>query len=159
MFTHTCKRKKENPRPLRPHSLAAESSATLHLINFYRGGHPKLDGAVVGGRRSRSQRHGISPLPLSAAYLHRHSRLWSTGVFCGIGLRIFLMEKVINLEKHSLISYRNPSVVVNQPTEISGIIFVLADSWVFIHVSTVRAQIRQVWSWPVGNEVLSHHSG
>ena len=78
---------KENPRPLRPHSLAADSSATLH---------PKLDG-VGGGRRSRSKRHRISPLPLSAAYLHRHSRLWSTGVFCGIGPGIFLMEKVINL--------------------------------------------------------------
>ena len=53
--------------------------------------------AVGGGRRSCSKRHGISPPPLSAAYLHRHSRLWSTGVFCGIGPGIFLMEKVINL--------------------------------------------------------------
>ena len=53
--------------------------------------------AVGGGRRSRSKRHRISPPPLSAAYLHRHSRLWSTGVFCGIGPGIFLMEKVINL--------------------------------------------------------------
>ena len=53
--------------------------------------------AVGGGRRSRSKRHMISPLPLSATYLHRHSRLWMTGVFCGIGLGIFLMEKVINL--------------------------------------------------------------
>ena len=44
VFTHTCKRKKENPRPLDPHPLAADSSATLHLINFYRSGHPKLDG-------------------------------------------------------------------------------------------------------------------
>ena len=52
--------------------------------------------AVGGGRRSRSKRHRISPPPLSAAYLHRHSRLWSTGFFCGIGPRIFLMEKVIN---------------------------------------------------------------
>ena len=53
--------------------------------------------AVGGGRRSRSKRHRISPPPLSAAYLHRHSRLWSTGVFCGIGPGTFLMEKVINL--------------------------------------------------------------
>ena len=53
--------------------------------------------AIVGGRKSRSKRRGISPLLLSAAYLHRHSRLWSTGVFCGIGPGIFLMEKVINL--------------------------------------------------------------
>ena len=52
---------------------------------------------VGGGHRSRSKRHRISPPPLSAAYLHRHSRLWSTGVFRGIGLGIFLMEKVINL--------------------------------------------------------------
>ena len=43
VFTHTCKRKKENPCPLRPHPLMV-SSATLHLINFYRGGHPKLGG-------------------------------------------------------------------------------------------------------------------
>ena len=63
-------KEKENPRPLRPHSLAADSSATLHLINFYHGGHPKLDVAIVGGRRSRSKRHGISPPPRSAAYLH-----------------------------------------------------------------------------------------
>ena len=53
--------------------------------------------AVVGGRWSHSKRHGISPLPLSAAYLHRHSRLWLIGIFCGIGPGIFLMEKVINL--------------------------------------------------------------
>ena len=53
--------------------------------------------AVGGGRRSHSKRHRISPPPLSAAYLHRHSRLWSTGVFCGIGPGIFHMEKVINL--------------------------------------------------------------
>ena len=75
--------------------------------------------AIVGGWRSRSKRHAISPLPLSAAYLHWHSRLWSTGVFCGIGPRIFLMEKVINLAKYSLISYRSPSVAVNQPAEIA----------------------------------------
>ena len=53
--------------------------------------------AIGGGLRSRSKQYRISPLPLSAAYLHRHSRLWSTGVFCGIGPGIFLMEKVINL--------------------------------------------------------------
>ena len=53
--------------------------------------------AIGGGRRSRSKRHLILPPPLSAAYLHRHSRLWLTGVFCRIGLGIFLMEKVINL--------------------------------------------------------------
>ena len=53
--------------------------------------------AVGGGRRSCSKRHRISPPSLSAAYLHRHSRLWSTWVFCGIGPGFFLMEKVINL--------------------------------------------------------------
>ena len=53
--------------------------------------------AVAGGRRPRSKRNRISPLPLSAAYLHRHSKLWSTGVFCGIRPGIFLMEKLINL--------------------------------------------------------------
>ena len=53
--------------------------------------------AVGGGRRSRFKRHGISAQPLSAAYLHRHSRLWSTGVFCGTGPGMFPMEKVINL--------------------------------------------------------------
>ena len=53
--------------------------------------------AIGSGRRSRSKRHRISPPPLSAAYLRRHSRLWSTRVFCGIGLGFFLMEKVINL--------------------------------------------------------------
>ena len=53
--------------------------------------------AIGGGRRSCSTRHGISPLPLSVAYQHQHSRLCSTGVFCGIGTGIFLMEKVINL--------------------------------------------------------------
>ena len=52
--------------------------------------------AVGGGHRSRSKRHRISPPPLSAAYLHRHSGVWSTVVFCGIG-PVFLMEKVINL--------------------------------------------------------------
>ena len=115
--------------------------------------------AFVGGRRYRSKRHGIAPLPLFATYLHRHSRLWSTGVFCGIGPGIFLMEKVINLAKYSLIPYRSPSVAVNQLTKIAvESFFVLADSWVFIHVSTVQAQIGQVWSRPVGNEVLSHHS-
>ena len=88
-------------------SLTSITAATLSLT------------AVVGGRRSRSKRHGISPLPLSAAYLHRHSRLWSTGVFCGIGPGIFLMENVINLATYSLISYRSPSVVVNQPAEIT----------------------------------------
>ena len=115
VFTHTCKRKKENPRPLRPHPLAADSSATLHLINFYRGVQIKLD----GGRRSWSKCHGISPLPLSAAYLHKHSRLWSTGVFCVIEPVIFLMEKVINLAKYSLISYCSLSIPVNQPAEIT----------------------------------------
>ena len=79
--------------------------------------------AVVGGRSSRSKQHGISPLPLSTAYLHRHSRLWSIGVFCGIGPGILLMEKVINLAKYSLISYRSPSVAVNQPAEIRGCSF------------------------------------
>ena len=87
VFTHTCKRKKKTlahfvptHSPRTPPQLCTLSST-----------------AVGGGRRSRSKRHRISPPPLSAAYLHRHSRLWSTGVFCGIGPGIFLMEKVINL--------------------------------------------------------------
>ena len=75
--------------------------------------------AVGGGRRSCSKRHRISPLLFSAAYLHRHSRLWSTGVFCEIGLGIFLMEKVISLAKYSVISYCSPFVAVNQPAEIT----------------------------------------
>ena len=87
VFTHTCKRKKENPRPLSPTHSPRTPQKLCALSST----------AVGGGRRSRSKRHGISPLPLSAAYLHRHSRLWSTGVFCGIGPGIFLMEKVINL--------------------------------------------------------------
>ena len=96
VFTHTCKRKKKtlahfipthSPRtpPLLCTSPTSITAATLSST------------VVVGGHRSRSKRHRISPLPLSAAYLHRHSRLWSTGVFCGIGPGIFLMEKVINL--------------------------------------------------------------
>ena len=52
---------KENPRPLHPHPLSADSSATLHLIKFYRGSHPKLDGAIVRRRRSPSKRYRISP--------------------------------------------------------------------------------------------------
>jgi hypothetical protein len=32
---------------------------------------------------------------------------------------IFLMEKVINLAKYSLISYRSPSIAVNQPAKIT----------------------------------------
>ena len=87
VFTHTCKRKKKTlahfvptHSPRTPPQLCTLSSTT-----------------VGGGCRSRSKRHQISPPPLSAAYLHRHSRLWSTGVFCGIGPWIFLMEKVINL--------------------------------------------------------------
>ena len=87
VFTHTCKRKKKTlthfvptHSPWTPPQLCTLSST-----------------AVGGGRRSRSKRHRISPPPLSAAYLHRHSKLWSTGVFCGIGPGIVLMEKVINL--------------------------------------------------------------
>ena len=118
VFTHTCKRKKITlahfvpthlswtPTQLCP-SATSITSATLSST------------AAVDGRRLHSKRHGISPLPLSTTYLHQHSRLWSTGVFCGIGLGIFLMEKVINLAKYSLISYRSPSVAVNQPTEIT----------------------------------------
>ena len=97
--------------PRTPRQLCTSSTsivtATLSLMS------------IVDGRRSHSKRHRISPLPLSAAYLHRHSRLWSTGVFCGIGLRIFLMEKVINLAKYSLISYRSPFAAVNQSVEIA----------------------------------------
>ena len=87
VFTHTCKRKKKTlshfvptHSPQTPPQLCTLSST-----------------AVGGGRRSRSKRHQISPLPLSAGYLHRHSRFRSTGVFCRIGPGIFLMEKVINL--------------------------------------------------------------
>ena len=87
VFTHTCKRKNKTlahfvptHSPRTPPQLCTLSST-----------------AVGGGRRSRSKRHRISPPPLSAAYLHRHSRLWSTGVFCRIGPGIFFMEKVINL--------------------------------------------------------------
>ena len=118
VFTHTCKRKKKTlthfvptHSPRTPPQLCTSSTsiATTTLRST----------AVVDGNRSRSKRHGISPLPLSAAYPHRHSRLWSTGVFCGIGPGIFLMEKVINLAKYSLISYRSLSVAVNQPTEIT----------------------------------------
>ena len=108
VFTHTCQRKKETlahfvptHSPRTPPQLCTLSST-----------------AVGGGRRSRSKRHGISPLPLSVAYLHRHSRLWSIGVFCGIGTGIFLMENVINLVKYSLISYRCPFIAINQPVEI-----------------------------------------
>ena len=96
VFTHTCKGKKENPRPLRPHPLIADSSATLHLINSYRGGHPKLHGCCRWAEVALQMARDFA-LPLSAAYLHRHSRLWSTGDFCGIGPWIFLMEKVIKL--------------------------------------------------------------
>ena len=110
VFTHTCKRKKKKAlahfvpthSPRTPPQLCTLSST-----------------AVGGGRRSRSKRHRISSPPLSAAYLHRHSRMWSTGVFRGIGLGIFLMEKVIKLAKYSLISYRSSSVAVNQPAEIA----------------------------------------
>ena len=87
VFTHTCKRKKKTlthfvptHSPWTPPQLCTLSST-----------------AVGGGRRSRSKRPGISPLPLFAAYLHWHSRLWSTRVFCEIRPGIFLMEKVINL--------------------------------------------------------------
>ena len=109
VFTHTCKRKKKTlahfvptHSPRTPSQLCSLSSTT-----------------VGGGRRSRSKRHGISPLSLSTAYLHRHSRLWLTGVFYGIGPGIFPMEKVINLVKYSVISYRSPSVAVSQPAEIA----------------------------------------
>ena len=108
VFTHTCKRKKRalahfvpTHSPRTPPQLCTLSSTT-----------------VGGDRRSRSKRHGISTLPLSAAYLHRHSRLWSTWVIYGIGPGIFLMEKVINLAKYSLISYRSLSVAINQLVEI-----------------------------------------
>ena len=74
---------------------------------------------IVGGRRLPSKRHGISSLPLSAAYLHRHSSLWSTGAFCGIGLRVFVKKEVINFAKYSFISYCTPTVAVNHPAEIA----------------------------------------
>ena len=87
VFTHTCKRKKKTLA----HFVPTHSSQTpLRLCTL-------SSTAVGGGRRSRSKRPRISSPSLSAAYLHRHSRLWSTGVFCGIGPGIFLMEKVINL--------------------------------------------------------------
>ena len=87
VFTHTCKRENKTlahfvptHSPRTPPQLCTLSST-----------------AVGGGRRSHSKWHRIFPLPLFARYLHRHSRLWSTGVFRGIGPGIFLMEKVINL--------------------------------------------------------------
>ena len=43
VFTHTCKREKK-PSPTLSPPLTEDSSASLHLINFYRGGHPKLNG-------------------------------------------------------------------------------------------------------------------
>ena len=96
VFTHTCKGKKKTLAPFVPtHSprtppQLCTSSTSIAAATL-------SSTAVVGGRRSRSKRHGILPLPLSATYLHRHSRLWSTGVFYGIGPGIFLMEKIINL--------------------------------------------------------------
>ena len=86
VFTQTCKRKRKPSPTLSPHS--PRTPPQLCTLSST---------AVGGGRRSRSKRHRISPPPLSAAYLHRHSRLWSTGVFFGIGPGVFLMEKVINL--------------------------------------------------------------
>ena len=96
VFTHTCKRKKKTlahivptHSPRTPPQLCTSStSITAATLSST---------AVVDGRRSRSKRHGV---------------------FCGIGPGIFLMEKVINLAKYSLISYRSPSVAVNQPAEI-----------------------------------------
>ena len=87
VFTHTCKRKRKPSPTSSPHSLAGTPPQLSTLSSM----------AVGGGRRWRSKRHRISPPSLSAAYLHRHSRLWSTRLFCGIGPGIFLMEKVINL--------------------------------------------------------------
>jgi hypothetical protein len=65
-------------------------------------------------------------LPLADAYQHRLSRSWSIVVFYGIfrglgpGFFLSLMEnKVINLAKYSLISYRSPPIPVNHPAEIT----------------------------------------
>jgi hypothetical protein len=103
-------KEKENPRPLRPHPLAADSSATLHLINFYRDDHPKLDGCCRRAEVALQTARDFAP----TAFRHL-----SAPTFCRIRPGIFLMEKVINLAKYSLISYRSPSVAVNQPAEIT----------------------------------------
>lgn len=88
VFTHICKRKKKTlahfvptHSPRTPPQLCTSSTSIMAAT--------LSSTAVVGGRRSRSNRRGILPLPLSAAYLHRHSRLRSTGFFCGIGTGIF----------------------------------------------------------------------
>ena len=77
---------------------------------------------VVGGWRSRSKWHKILSLLLPAAYLHRLSTLYFSevfgGIFGGLGLGIFLSEKVINLAEYLLISYHSPFAPVNQPTKI-----------------------------------------
>ena len=71
VFTHTRKRKKKTLA----HFVPTHSSQTpLRLCTL-------SSTAVGGGRRSRSKQHEILPLQLSATYLHRHSRLWSTVVF------------------------------------------------------------------------------
>ena len=53
---------KENPCPLRPHSLAADSSATLHLINFYSGSHPKLDGCCRRAQVTLQMARDFAPI-------------------------------------------------------------------------------------------------
>ena len=119
VFTHTCKRKKKKTLtqfipthlPRTPPQLCTSSTSIAAAT--------LSSAAVVGGRGAHSKRHGISPLLVCAAYLHRHFRLWPTGVFCGIGPGIFLMEKVINLAKYSRISYCSLSVIVNQLAEIT----------------------------------------
>jgi hypothetical protein len=119
--THPIQKEKENPHPLPtsspPTRRALLRNSAPHQLLSRRP--PLSSTAVIGGRRLRSKRHGILPLPLAAAYLHRLSGLWSIGVFCGTGTGIFLMEKVINLVKYSLISYHNSSVAVNQSAEIT----------------------------------------
>ena len=80
VFTHTCKRKKENPRPLRPNSLATDSSATLH---------PKLDGCWRGPKVTLQTAPDFAPTAFRRLSAYRHSRLWSTGVFCGDWARDF----------------------------------------------------------------------
>ena len=89
VFTHTCTRKKGTPHPLCPHSLATDSSATLHLINFYLGGHPKLDGyyrrAEVGAPNGTGFRPYRFPPPICTDILDS-SRL---GFSAGLGWGFF----------------------------------------------------------------------
>ena len=100
---------KENPRPLRPHSLAMDSSATLH---------PKLDGCWRRAQVALQTAWDFAPTAFRRLSTPTFQTLVDWG-FLRIGPGIFLMEKVINLAKYSLISYRSPPVAVIKPAEIA----------------------------------------